>query len=327
MKPQRVEISYKTIIFTFAFLAAVGLLWSIRSILATFFLCFIFMEAINPTVNKIQKLKLPRAVAIIIIYLGILAVVSFAFAGIIPIFVEQSKALVSSLPGTINNINLFGISASSIDWNSQFKILENLPAEIAKTVVSLFSNVLSLFVFFVITFYLLLERKNFGKYAQKIWGINGKKKVVNIVNDLEIRLGSWVNAEIFLMTIIGVLSYIAYSLIGLNYSVPLAIVAGLLEIVPTLGPTVATVLAGIVGLTVSPLVALLAIISGIIIQQLENNFIVPKIMKETVGLNPIVTIFLIAVGAKLAGVVGAVLAIPIYLTIETILKVLTGKDI
>jgi predicted PurR-regulated permease PerM len=124
------------------------------------------------------------------------------------------------------------------------------------------------------------------------------------------------------MTSIGLLSYFGYLVLGLSYAIPLALIAGLLEIVPNIGPIIATTLAALVGLTISPLTALFAIIWGIVIQQAENNIIVPKVMKATVGLNPIITILTIATGAQLGGVGGALLAVPIYLTLETIISTL-----
>lgn len=322
MKPQRIEISYKTVIFIAAFIGLLAILWQIRAILMLFFVCFIFMEAINPTITKLEKFKIPRPLGIFMIYVLILSVLSIAVAGVVPIFVEQTNGLVKSLPRVFNNIDVFGLRPDMIDWTSQIKLLENLPAEIAKAAISLFSNVLSGFVLLVVTFYMLLERKNIHKYSFKFFGHDGRDASLKILETLEGRLGRWVNAELLLMTTIGLMSFIGYNLIGISYAVPLAIIAGLLEAVPNIGPTVSTVLAIIVGLTISPLHALLALILGILIQQLENNFIVPKIMKETVGLNPLVTILLIAVGAKLGGIAGAVLAVPVYLTIEVFLQVL-----
>jgi len=213
----------------------------------------------------------------------------------------------------------------AIDFSSQFKILENVPSGIAKIAISVVSNVVSGFIILFLTFYLLLEKKNFSKYGYDIFGESGKEKMVAIIEQLEARLGSWVNAEFFLMTIIGILSYIGYTILGLRYAVPLAIFAGLLEAVPSIGPTVATALAALVGFTVSPLTGVLAIIVGTVIQLLENNIIVPRIMKKTVGFNPLVTILLIASGAKLGGVVGAILALPLFLTLQTIFKVLIEK--
>jgi len=321
-QPQRIEISYKTIIFTATFIVSLILLWQIRSILLLFFVCFMIMEAVNPTIVKLEKLKIPRPVGILIIYALILSVLGFVVATIIPILVEQTTGLINSLPATLDNITLFGLTPNTIDWSSQLQLLEKLPAEIAKTVVSIFSNVVSGVVILVVTFYLLLERKNIDHYSFNIFGQKGKEKVIKLLENLESRLGHWLNAELILMTVVGLLSYLGYTLIGLKYAVPLALVAGLMEAVPNIGPTVTTVLAAIVGLTISPVTALFAILVGIIIQQLENNLLVPKVMKETVGLNPLITILVIAVGAKLAGIVGAILAVPVYLTFEIILKIL-----
>ncbi len=322
MKPQKVEISYRTIIFTVLFILSLFVVWQLRSLILLVFLCYIFMEGLNPAVTWLQKLKIPRVLAILIVYVVIGAAISFSFAGIIPALVEQSTNLIRTLPNTIQSINIWGIDSSNI--SSQFKILENLPGNIATTALSIFSNVISIFVFFVITFYLLLERKNFDDYLVNIFGQKSEKPV-EVVNQLEKRLGSWVSAELLLMLIIGLLSYIGYLIIGINYALPLAIIAGLLEVVPNIGPTVASILAGLFGLTVSPLIGVLAIVWGIIVQQLENNFIVPKIMKETIGINPLITILLIAAGAKLGGIIGAVIAVPLYLTAETIFKTLSKK--
>lgn len=320
---KKIEISYKTIVFTILFLLGLVLLWQVRGLVVLLFISFVFMEALNPAVSRLEKFKIPRPLGILILYIIILTVISFSVAGIVPILVEQTTGLVQTLPETLKNVKIFGSDA--IDLSSQFRILENLPGSIAKTAISVVSNVVSGFIILFLTFYLLLEKKNFPKYGLEVFGETGKEKMIAIIERLEARLGSWVSAEFFLMTIIGVLSYFGYTILGLRYAVPLAIFAGLLEAVPSIGPTVATALAALVGFTASPLTGVLAIIVGTIIQQLENNIIVPRIMKQTVGFNPLVTILLIAAGAKLGGVIGAILALPVFLTIETISKVLINK--
>lgn len=323
MNNKKLEISTKTIVFTILFLLSLFLLWQVRGLIILLFISFVLMEAINPAICRLEKIKIPRPLAILIVYIIILTAISFAVAGIVPLLIEQTTGLVQTLPETLKNIKILG--SNPIDLSSQFKILENLPGGIAKTAISLVSNVISGFVILFLTFYLLLEKKNFPKYSLEFFGEKGKQKFITIVERLESRLGSWVTAEFFLMTIIGVLSYIAYLSLGLKYAVPLAIFAGLLEAVPSIGPTVATALAALVGFTISPLIGTLSIVVGVVIQQLENNILVPKIMREKVGFNPLVTILLIAAGAKLGGVVGAILAIPLFLTLETITKVLIEK--
>ncbi len=325
MKPQRIEISYKTILFIVALAMTLLFLWSIKNILLLLFICFLFAETLNPTIVALEKLKINRALGIILVYLTIISLISFSIAGIVPIVIEQTIGLINVLPNIVSRIDIFGISVNSIDWASQFKFIESLPTSIARITVSFFSNFFSLFVVLFMTFYLLLERKNIRNYSFKIFGSRGREKTLIFLELLEKHLGNWVNAEIILMTTIGLLSFLSFTLIGLNYALPLAIIAGLLEAVPGLGPAISTILAAMVGLTISPMTSLLAVISGIIIQQLENNFIVPKIMKEAVGINPLITIIAIAVGAQLGGVMGAILAVPVYLTINALVVTLLEK--
>ncbi|RLC33466.1 hypothetical protein DRH14_04815, partial [Candidatus Shapirobacteria bacterium] len=164
------------------------------------------------------------------------------------------------------------------------------------------------------------ERKSFWKYSLKFFGKKDGSMVMRIMKNLEKSLGAWVNAELLLMLIVGLLSYVGYVILGLDFALPLGILAGLLEVIPNIGPTVATVMAMIVGFSMSPVLGLLSLFWGITVQQIENNLIVPKIMKKAVGLNPLVTVLLLAVGAKIAGISGAVLTIPVYLAVESIVK-------
>ena len=156
MKPKRIEISYKTIVFTVIFLLSLVILWQIRSIILLLFISFIFMEALNPAVSRLEKIKVPRPLGILIIYILILATLSFTIAGIVPILVEQTAGLINSLPNMLQNVKIFGNNA--IDLSSQFKILENIPTNIAKTAVEIVTNIISGFVIFFLTFYLLLEK-------------------------------------------------------------------------------------------------------------------------------------------------------------------------
>ncbi len=325
MRTKRIEISPKTIVFTVLFLLALALLWNIRSIIILVFVCFIFMEAINPTINRLQKLKVPRALAILIIYLLGLSVLFFAFAGIIPPLVDQTTGLIKTLPDLVKNINIYGLKAS--DFSSQLKILEPVPGGIANIAVSFVSNLFSAIIILIITFYLLLERKHFAKYSIDFFGEKNGGLITKIIDNLEIRLGNWVNAELILMVVMGILSYFVYLILGLNYAVSLAIITGLLEIVPNIGSIISVVFSSIIGFTVSPTIGLLTLGAGILIQQLEGNFIAPKVMKESCDINPVITILLLLTGAKLGGVPGAILAVPIYMTVEVIIKVLFKKEL
>ncbi len=275
------------------------------------------MGALNPLVTKIEKYKIPRWLAILMIYVVVLAIFVVSVVGITPPFVEQTTNLAKNLPQLFEQVTIFGATPQSL--SEQFKILDNLPREAVKLVLSIFQNLLTIIIISVVTFYLLIEHKNLGKYSFFLFGKKSDQKVIKTISTLEKRLGDWVRAQFLLMLVVGLLSYIGFAFLGLEYAVPLAIVAGLLELIPNIGPAITTVLAVLVGLITSPLTALAALSWSFLVQQLENNFIVPKIMKEAVGINPLVTILSLVIGFNLGGVVGGILAIPVYLTIEVIL--------
>jgi predicted PurR-regulated permease PerM len=126
--------------------------------------------------------------------------------------------------------------------------------------------------------------------------------------------------ELILMTVVGLLTYIGLTLIRIPYSLPLALIAGLLEVVPNIGPITAEVPAFFVGITLSPLLGLYTIFVAVIVQQLENHLIVPLVMKKVTGFHPIATLFFLVVGGTYAGVLGVILAIPLALVVLTIVE-------
>lgn len=132
-------------------------------------------------------------------------------------------------------------------------------------------------------------------------------RIVSLVNE---KLGSWLQGQAILSLFIGLITWIALTLLGIPFALPLALLAGMLEVVPTLGPTLAAIPAVIVALTISPTMAVVVAATYILIQMLENQLLVPKIMERAVGLNPVIVIVGVSIGANLLGVVGALLAIP-----------------
>ena len=120
------------------------------------------------------------------------------------------------------------------------------------------------------------------------------------------------------MVFVGTLNYIGFLLIGLPSAIPLAVIAGVLELIPNVGPTVAAIPAVIVGFSISPTHGFLAIGLAILVQQLENNIFVPKVMQKAIGLHPVVTIVVLSIGLKLGGPILAILALPVVLSFRVL---------
>ncbi len=153
------------------------------------------------------------------------------------------------------------------------------------------------------------------------------ERIISIFEKTEKRLGSWLTGELILMLVVGVMTYVGLTLIGVRYALPLSIIAGLLEVVPNLGPTIATIPAFIVGVAQSYFLGAATIALYFIVQQLENNVVVPMVMKKVIGLNPIITLISLIIGGQLFGVLGILLSIPLTLFIEVVLlEVVRGRQ-
>jgi len=324
----KIEISHRTVIFTIALLLFLWFLYQIRHILVILFVGIILMSALNPIVEKLEKLKIPRLLAVILIYLIIFGFLGLILAGIIPPLVNQTKILISRFPSYYRSLESLGIDGEIL--NSQLETLLNrlssISFDLIRLTVEFLGNFLVVFTLIFVSFYLLLERKNLNEYLEKLFG-PANVKVGKVIAKVEKRLGEWVRAQITLMLIVGVFCYFGLVLLGIEFALPLALLAGILEIVPNIGPTLSAIPAILAGMAISPLMGLAVAALYFLVQQLENHIIVPQVMKKEAGVNPLITILALGAGFKIGGTIGAILSVPFLILIETLLKeVLLSED-
>ncbi len=140
------------------------------------------------------------------------------------------------------------------------------------------------------------------------------------------QMGVWLRGQLALMVSIFLLIYGALSLIGIPYALVLALFAALLEIIPFIGPMVSAIPAIVLALAVSPVHALVTAGAYLVIQQVEGNILVPKIMQKVAGMNPIVSVLAVLIGARVGGIVGAVLSIPLAMAIAVFLEEIFHRE-
>lgn len=311
----KIEISHRTIIFTVAFLLCLWVLFQIRDILFLVFIAFILMAALRPLVDWLARVRMPRILAILFIYSIVFGFFGVSLAGTIPSLVIQSTKFVQELPTFLEKV----LPYWNIDARSLSQQIAPISENILKLTVGIFSNLLTTLTVLVFTFYFLLERKKLESLLESTMGEDVAERIIVTLKEVELRLGAWVNGELFLMALVGVSVYFGLVLLHVDFALPLAIIAGVLEIVPMIGPIASAIPAVLVALTMSPFLALSVVALYFIVQQVENNIFVPLVFKKSVGLSPIVTIFGLMVGGRLAGVVGAILAVPMVLVLQVVL--------
>ena len=324
--PRKIEISHRTIIFAVLFLIFLWLLYYIRDLILELFVALLIMAILNPLVTRLSKFKIPRAISVFIVYLVVFGVFGAAIAGIIPPLVEQTTSFVNNLPKYLSSLGIGGYINEQIT-GQLLSQLGSIPGQIVKVGISVFSNVVAVITALILAFYLLLARNKLEDQLGLFFGDDKKRELGRIIDLLESRLGGWARGALTLMALVGVSNYIGLVILGIPFALPLAILSGLLEIIPYLGPVVAAIPAVIIGLSISPLMGLAVAALAFLIQQLENYLFVPKVMEKSAGVSPIVTLLSLAVGFRIAGVVGVVISVPVVLTVQVLLsKYLFPKD-
>ncbi|HJZ05201.1 hypothetical protein A2634_00325 [Candidatus Amesbacteria bacterium RIFCSPHIGHO2_01_FULL_48_32] len=319
MISSKIEISSKTIVFIALFIFLIWFTFQITDILIMLFVSVILTAAMGPLVDRLEKLRLPRPLAIVLVYIVVWGIVGSLIASLIPSLVDQTRRLIQILPAAVNRIEFFNTHQQEIAQQFLSRVGE-LPQNLLRLVFNLFGNLLNVLTVLVMSFYLLLERGRQEKYVSHFAGPESAPRVNRVIEEVESRLGAWVRGEVVLMFAVGLLTYIGLVFLGLDIALPLAILAGFLEIIPNVGPIISSVPSVLVALTVNPLIAAATASWYFLVQFLENNFLVPKVMQKAVGVNPLISLLGLMVGLRLGGPVGAVLALPIIITIRTCLK-------
>lgn len=308
----RVDISYKTILFIAGFIALIWALSQIIEVIVLLFIALIFMSALSPIVSHLEKIKVPKPLAIGFVYLLVIAIMAGLISMLVTPLVEQTSHLFQNLPQLSESLAPLGIDQNLIRTE-----VNEFSKNALSFTLAIFNNFIALISVLVLTFYLLLERDRLDNLISQFF-IGKEERVKKITNQVEDKLGAWMRGQLALSFIIGIMAYIVLSIFNVPYALPLSILAGLLEVVPTIGPIISSLPAILVAYFVSPFTAVVVGISFFVIQQLENHVIVPQVMKKAVGLNPLIVILAVAIGGKLLGIAGALLAVPITVVIQII---------
>ena len=308
------DFSIGSIFWVLFSLAAAYILLRLTSVIALLFIAILITLAVCPMVDYLEKFKVNRALSSMVILLATFGTIIFAIVSLAAPLLDQTQLFLQKLPAIIDTVSPFKIADGSL--NAQFA---TVPGKVLTFALDTFSAFITAFTVIVISFYMIQDLHNLEKHLKFWFGDKGHRYFV-IAEKLEVQIGYWVRGELLLMLLVGLLSYIGYLIIGLPFAISLAFIAGMLELIPNIGPTIATVPAALVGFSISTGHGIAALVVSLIVQQLENNLIVPKIMQHVAGLNPIITIVAIMIGFQLGGPLLAILALPTVLSARVILS-------
>jgi len=298
----------------------VTLLIFLRDIAALVVVALVLAVLISPVADFCERHRIPRALGVLVVYLIILGLLGTLFALIAVPIIAEARGLAGALPAAWERIVAAAttLRAFSLEHGLADRLQEfagGLEGQVASGVLGAlsgaFGGALSFALVLVLTFYLAtyatVARRSLIAMAPERW----QPFLIGVVPRIERKMGAWLRGLLALGAIMGVMSFIGLSVLRVEYAILLALLAAVAEVVPYAGPIFSTVIAVALTLLQSPTKAIAVLILYVILQQLENHLLVPKIMQRAVGINPVVSLISILIGAKIGGVPGALLAIPI----------------
>jgi predicted PurR-regulated permease PerM len=326
----QVTISTGTFIKAALIVLLMGFLWYIHEIVIIFFASLLLAALIEPFADWFSKKNIPRALSVLIVYIVLLTVVILVFLGLTPIVTEQFTQVTSSassffieIEQTFARLQTFSVQHGLSQ--DILKTLQGIEGAVSQTSQSFFSTVKGFFgglvtglVILVLTFYMVAEGEKMQRYFKSLAPIEYQPYLSELMKKMQVKIGAWLRGQLFLGFVIGFVSYIGLSLLNVRYALLLAVIAGLFEMVPYVGPIFSAIPAVMIAFTQSPTLGLIVLGLYVIIQQIENHILVPKVMQRATGLNPIVSIIALLIGVKLGGIPGAFFAIPVAMMLTVI---------
>jgi predicted PurR-regulated permease PerM len=324
-----------------ALVVSLYILWQIRQVVLLLFAAVILATILNRVVRRLQRSRIKRGIAIAITIIALIVLIVGFFALIVPRLVEQLQQLINILPQVSQQLRTWVEWIQSVTPGpvlEQFRGFENITQQIQAWISQLLGNffvflnnslgaVLGILLFLVLTIMLLVNPSQYRRIFILGFPAFYRRRVDYILSECETSLVGWIKGTLMTMMAIAILSFIGLSILGVPLPFVNAALAGLLEFIPNVGPTLSVIPPTLLALLDAPWKAGATILLYIAIQQIESLILVPLIMKQEVDLLPVFTILAVVVFASLFGFLGLFLAIPLLIVSQIWIKEILVKDI
>lgn len=313
-------------------LLSIGLIVALRYVLLLLFLGVVVATALAPIVDRLRRWGVSQGPAVLIAFALLLVLAGGIIAIVAPFIAAQVSQVVADLPNRYASVRATIAASSSglirsLAAQLPTSLFPNISvvdgAALGATVAALLPSVgrglLLGGLALLLSYYWLYYRALAIQSIALLVPLDYRADAIELWDQIEAKIGAFVRGLALLGLLIALLSGAGFLLIGLPYAVTLAIIAGLLEAIPYIGPFLTMALAGLVGLSVSPTMAALAVGVAVVVQLLESTVVVPRVMDRAVGVRPVVTLLALAVFELLFGLLGALLAVPLAAVFQVLL--------
>ena len=296
----------------------------LRGVLVTLLVGIILAEALRPSLRTLEGWGLPRFAALIVVLLALLSVFGLLIVLVLPPAIVQINQFIAAMPDYILRLqSLLAIAEMEYDLvdlalegarAAGGQLLGRVPGLVGQLIsvpLALFSAVFAAITGILLAVFWLSATQQLDRTLVARLEPARRQRVRRISQAMRERIGGWARGQFIMMVAIGGASFLVLLVLDVSFPVPLALWAGLTEFIPLLGPVLGAVPAILVALVDSPTKALLVALAYLLIQQVEGNFLVPKVMERVVGLHPFLVLASVLIGGALLGILGVLLAVPV----------------
>jgi predicted PurR-regulated permease PerM len=331
-----------TIIAVAAALALVWVLYQIRDVILLVYVSALFAVGFSPVVRLIERQRLlaigtrrlPRWLAILVVYLGILGVLTGLGALIVPPLVRQSRQFATDLPGLVERAQQYlvarGLLSEPITLEQAIQQAPGRSTDAVGTVLGalwgFLGGIVGVVAILILTFYLLIEADALVATFVRLFPRERRARVAAVSREITLKVSAWLGGQLLLAGIIGASAAIALGFLGVPYFYVLAFIAAIGEMIPVVGPVLAAIPGIAVAWSVSGELALVVAVFYVIQQQVENHLLVPKLMERQLGISAATVIVALLVGSSLLGIVGALLAVPTAAIVQVLVQEFLPED-
>ncbi len=319
-------ISYTSLLRVSLFVVLAWLAIILRDILLVLLTSVVLAAAIRPFARWFEKYKIPTVLAVLLVYVISFGVIFGTLYFLVPPLFADISDITSTLPKQISTFlsnnpawatissfsDSFSKALSIKDFTSSgFSVWPSLPGSFSEALKALFSGAINFVLIVVISFYLAVQKHGVEEFLRLIVPLRSESYVLGLWKRVERKIGFWLQGQLLLGLIIGPIVYLGLTLLGIKYALVLAILASIFELIPFFGPVLSAVPAVLLGFSVGIPLGIMVIGFYVVVQQFENHLIYPLVVKKIIGVPPLVVVISLVVGAKLAGFLGLILAVPL----------------
>ncbi|MEY4636326.1 MAG: hypothetical protein RJA55_2124 [Acidobacteriota bacterium] len=339
---QRALVRYAVLCAAFA----IVLMWALYLVRAQILLIYVsalFAIGLAPLVRMIErrrltpigKRRLPRSAAILLIYATVLGLLAGLAAAVVRPLMAQGRQLWTDLPMRLDWLHQKLVGWGVMPEGASFaELLQQAPVSggtdvvttVLLTIWGFIGGVFGLVTILLLTFYLLVDSEHLFNLLVRLFPPSQRERVAKVGAEVSVKVSAWLGGQILLGFIIGITSAVGLALLGVPYFFVLALIAGVGEMIPMVGPLLAAVPTIAVAFTVSPSVGVATAGFCWALQIVENNVLVPKVMSQQVGLSAITVIVALIIGSSLLGLAGALLAVPTAAIFQVLFEELVLAD-